>query len=98
MFCERINLKSGQTRWRCIKDAPPCPRTGRRRQIERRGKTQREAKKKVEDAINALKDNNIDINVSKRIKFKQVAKDWLKVYRATGVKDGSVRIREKEIN
>lgn len=72
--------------------------TGRRRQIERRGKTRREVRQRVEDAIRALEEDGIDESVSKSMTFRQLAIDWLKVYAASGVKRGSVRVREKEIN
>lgn len=98
MYCEQITLKNGQTRWRCIADGPRSPVTGRRRQIERRGKTRREARQRVEDAIRALEEDGIDESVSKSMTFDKVAERWLEVYAATGVKRGSIRIREKEIN
>jgi len=96
--CEKITLESGQTRWVCREDAPPNPVTGKRRPIERRGKTKKEAKKKVEDIIDYLKNNGVDRRASASINFKSLAEKWLTVYEATGVKRGSVRIREKEVN
>lgn len=97
MFCERIELKSGQIRWRCIADAPPHPVTGKRRQIERRAKTQREAKQRVLAAIEKLKQRGVDEKAIKKLTFEEVAQKWLAVYAATGVSKGSIRIREKEI-
>lgn len=98
MYCERITLKNGQTRWRCIADGPRNVATGKRRQIERRGKTKKEARQRVEDAIRKLEEDGIDESVSATMKFETVAERWLEVYAASGVKRGSVRIREKEVN
>lgn len=97
MYCRKIKVKSGYV-WECFGDAPPNPVTGKRRQIKRRGRTQGIAKSRVEDAIRALKEDGIDERVSATIPFEKVAEKWLEVYAATGVKDGSVRVREKEIN
>lgn len=97
MFCERIELKSGQIRWRCIADAPPHPVTGKRRQIERRAKTQREAKQRVLAAIEKLEKRGVDEKTIKKLTFEEVAQKWLAVYAATGVSKGSISIRDKEI-
>ncbi|MFD1450888.1 tyrosine-type recombinase/integrase [Oceanobacillus sojae] len=98
MHCDKITLKSGQTRWVCIADAPPHPLTGKRRQIERRGKTKKEAKNKVEEVIDKLTVDQFDKKASAKIKFSKVAEKWLSVYEVTaGVKRGTVRIREDQI-
>lgn len=97
MHCRQMTLKSGQKRWICVADAPADPVTGKRRPIERRGKTQREAKDRVNSVIDALKNDGIDKRVSARLTFDDVAERWLEVYVATGVKRGTLRIREKEI-
>lgn len=98
MFCEQIKLKNGQTRWICMDDAPRDPVTGRRRQIKRRGRTRGIAKKRVEDAIRSLEEDGIDESVSSTVTFEDIARRWLEVYSATGVKKGSIRVRKKEIN
>src|SRR5690625_4717105 len=98
MYYEKIKLKSGSTRWIGIADGPRNPATGKRRQIKRRGKTKKEARQRVENAIRALQEDGIDESMSKTITFEEVAKHWLQVYAASGVKRGSIRIREKEIN
>lgn len=95
MYYEKIKLKSGSTRWICIADGPRNPATGKRRQIKRRGKTKKEARQRVENAIRALQEDGIDESMSKTITFEEVAKHWLQVYAASGVKRGSIRIREK---
>ena len=97
MYCKKVKTKSGSV-WECVEDGPPNPTTGRRRQIKRRGKTRVEAKKRVEEILNSLLDDGIDYRVSTVMTFDKVAHTWLEVYAATGVKRGSIRIREKEIN
>ncbi|HSH24783.1 MAG TPA: site-specific integrase [Massilibacterium sp.] len=96
MHCKQIETKAGK-RWQCIDDASPDPVTGKRRQVKRRAKTQREAKKKVEKAIAALDNDNVSETVKKQVTFDMVAEHWKKNYENTGVKRGSVRVREKEI-
>lgn len=96
LHCKEIKLKSGQKRWVCIADGPRLP-NGKRNQVERRGKTQREAKKKVLDEIERLNDTGVNSKLSKLMTFEKIAEKWLVVYAATGVKRGSVRVREKEV-
>ncbi|WP_181350523.1 site-specific integrase [Thalassobacillus sp. CUG 92003] len=97
MYCEKKKLKSGQVRWECMEDGPPNPATGKRKQIKRRAKTQREAKQRVQKAIQSLQDDGIDERLGARMLFEDAAKHWLSVYSMTGVKRNTVRIREKEI-
>lgn len=97
MHCRKVKLKSGEERWECYADAPPDPVTGKRRQIKRRGKTQREAKKRVERAIRSLEDDNIDEALAKKITFEQAARHWLDVYSMTGVKNNTLRSRKYAI-
>ena len=97
MKCDKVKIKSGWV-WECVGEAPRDPRTGRRRQIRRRGKTRGEAKSRVEDAINIIKMDGIDINVSKKLPFSIVAKKWLEVYEVSGAKLSSIRIRKTEID
>lgn len=97
MYCRKIKLKNGQVRWECFADGPPDPVTGKRRLIKRRGKTQREAKKRVEQAIRSLEEDNIDESLAKKITFEQAANHWLEVYSMTGVKNSTIRLRKKEI-
>lgn len=96
MHCRKIKVKSGEV-WACVADSSRNPATGKRRQIERRGKTRKEAKKRVEDALNELSESGIDESVSASMTFDKIAHRWLGVYASTGVKRGSVRIREKEV-
>ncbi len=96
MHCRRVKTKTGEV-WACVDDGPRNPVTGKRRQIERRAKTQKEAKKRVEDVIESLKEDGIDKSIAPHMTFEKIASKWLQVYAATGVKRGTVRIREKEI-
>ncbi|WP_200411820.1 site-specific integrase [Virgibacillus salexigens] len=97
MYCKKIKTKSGQVKWECVVDGPRDPATGRRKQITRRAKTQREAKKRAQDAVRSIDEDKIDENSGKRITFDQVASGWMNVYKQTGVKRSTVRIREKEV-
>src|SRR5699024_9560042 len=83
MHCKKVKSKSGYA-WECFGDAPRDPRTGKRKLIKRRAKTQKEAKDRLEKA-------------NEKMTFGQLSKKWLDIYAATGVKRGSIRIREKEI-
>ena len=96
MHCKQIETKTGK-RWQCVADASPDPVTGKRRQIRRQGKSKGEARKKVEQAIAALDGDNINESLKKQITFDMVAERWKKLYENTGVKRGSVRVREKEL-
>lgn len=95
--CKHITIKSGKV-WECVADGPRNPATGKRRQVKRRGRTRAIAKERVEDVLKSLKEDGIDKSVSSTITFDVIASKWIKVYEATGVKRGSVRIRRKEIN
>lgn len=78
-------------------DGPPDPVTGIRKQIKRRGKTQREAKRRVLKAIQSLEEDRIDESTAKKVTFDMAAAHWLEIYKLTGVKSSTIRIREKEI-
>ncbi|WP_234031479.1 site-specific integrase [Lentibacillus cibarius] len=97
MYCQKFKTKSGQVKWECIADGDPDPATGKRKQIKRRAKTQREAKERVKKAVRSTQEDKIDENSGKRVTFDQVAAAWLEVYKQTGVKRSTVRIREKEV-
>lgn len=97
MQCEEIVLKSGKKRWECVADGPPDPVTGKRNQIRRRGKTKGEAKRKVEDVIDAIKNDGINKKITKNMTFDIVSQGWLEVYSLTGVKKNTIRIRRREV-
>lgn len=90
------NNKQGY-KWVCVKDGPPDPVTGKRKQIARRGDTKKEAEGRVDKALKKLVKTTHDEKMIKNLKFEEVAKDWLEVYARTGVKKASVRVRSKEI-
>lgn len=97
MFCEKIKLKSGQIRWVCVEDGPPNPATGKRNQIRRRGKTQKEAKQKVLQEIAKQTSTGINKKLIKNITFDKVAAEWLEIYKTTGVKEGTIDARVTDI-
>lgn len=96
MQTKKIELKKGY-RWEAIADGPVDPVTGKRTQIKRRAKTEREAKQRVMDAIRSLKEDGVNESLANKVTFEMAAEHWLKVYSLTGVKRSTVRIREKEI-
>src|SRR5690625_3829812 len=96
MNCKVIKLKSGNV-WECVDDGPRDPATGKRRQVRRRGRTRKIARKRVEDVIRSLEEDGIDKSISATTTFENVSNKWIAVYAASGVKRGSVRIREKAL-
>ncbi|CDQ41465.1 tyrosine-type recombinase/integrase [Virgibacillus salexigens] len=98
MKCEKITLKSGQTRWECVADGPRHPATGKRNQITRRGKTQKEAKNKVLTEIRSLEDTHVNKKYTRKMTFDEVADKWLEVYELTGKKKNTLRIRRQEVS
>ncbi|WP_235599937.1 hypothetical protein [Alkalihalobacillus trypoxylicola] len=56
-------------------DGPRDPVTGKRNLIKRRGKSKKEAKKRIEDAIRALEENGLSEREHKKIIFSQVANE-----------------------
>ncbi|MEK4150035.1 site-specific integrase [Robertmurraya sp. FSL W8-0741] len=92
----KANNKQGY-KWRCVKDGPPDPVTGERKQISRRADTKKEAEAKVDDALRKLSEHGIDEKKIRNIPFETVAWEWLDTYKRTKVKTSTVRVREKEI-
>lgn len=85
-------------KWLAVGDGPRDPVTGKRKQIARRGKTKKEAEKRVLDAIAALVEDGIDESIVKKMTFEKLAADWIRDYAlTTGNKKGTIRIRTKEI-
>lgn len=97
MYCRKVKTKNGEVRWICTEEGPRDPATGKRRQVQRRGKTQKEAKKRVEQAIRSLTEDKIDQAVGKKVTFEMAANHWLEVYSLTGVKSSTIRLRKKEM-
>ena len=98
MHCKEITLKSGKKRWYCIDDAPRDPATGKRRQIKRFGKTRGEARKRVEDAIEKIKNTGLNKTLTPNTTFKQIASEWITSYAKTGKSKNTIRIRLNQIN
>lgn len=97
MHCRKVKTKSGEV-WACMEDGPRDPITGKRKQIERRGRTQAIAKKRVEDAIRKLEEDGFNEKSVASITFSKVAEKWLAVYKSTsGNKRGTIRLRRDEI-
>lgn len=92
----KANNKQGY-KWICTKDGPADPATGKRKQIARRGDTQKEAKGRVDEAIKTLVKTKLDEKTLKKKTFEIVAQEWLPVYARRKVKKATVRIRSKEI-
>lgn len=98
MKLKKVTLKSGQTRWECVADGPRNPATGKRNQITRRGKTQKEAKNKVLQEIRSLEETQVDKKYTRKMTFDEVATKWLEVYELTGKKKNTMRIRKQEVS
>ncbi|KKC45854.1 integrase [Paenibacillus sp. D9] len=90
------NNKQGY-KWGCIKEGPPDPVTGKRKQIERRGDTKKEAEARCDEAISKLTEFGIDEKKLKSLTFERVAEEWLDVYSRTGKKPGTLRLRRNSI-
>lgn len=90
------NNKQGY-KWVCVKDGPPNPATGTRKQIARRGDSKKEAEQRVDAALDKLKETRHDEKFIRRLTFEKVARDWLETYSRSGVKKSTIRVRTKEI-
>lgn len=81
-------------KWVCVADGPRNPRTGKRKQIPRRGKTKAEAMKKV---IQAIEEINHSMDYHEKVTFKDFSKDWYNIYRNRGHKENTNVTREFSI-
>lgn len=97
MYCDKIKTKGGQWRWECVADGPRDSATGKRNQITRRGKTQKEAKKKVEEEIKRQEESGINYKAVKNTTFEEMAQDWYELYSLTGNKDSTYLRKRKDI-
>ncbi|WP_138756452.1 tyrosine-type recombinase/integrase [Paenibacillus sinopodophylli] len=84
-------------KWVCVIDGPPDLLTGKRRQIARRADTQKEARRRVEEAVDKLSDTSAEDKKIKNVTFTTMADDWLKHYSRGRAKESTIRVREKEI-
>ena len=97
-YFRKIPAKNKQGyKWICVKDAPPDPVTGERRQISRRADSKKEAEAKVDEALRKLSEHGIDEKRVKNLPFEKVAWEWLDVYSRGNRKASTVRVRTKEI-
>lgn len=80
-------------RWKCTKDAPRHPLTGKRRQVTRRGETKDEAEAKVDQAIEKmLKEDRGDINQDlENITVKELFDKWLDLIMKRKLKESTLR-------
>ncbi|MBP1948482.1 tyrosine-type recombinase/integrase [Virgibacillus litoralis] len=97
MHCSKTKTKNGQVRWVCVEDSPRDSATGKRKQITRRGKTQKEAKKRVETAIKDELETGINHKETKDMTFDKLADEWLEMYKLTGVKKSTINTRKVEL-
>lgn len=97
-YFRKIDAKNKQGyKWVCVKDGPPDPVTGERKQIARRADSKKEAEARVDEALRKLTDHGIDEKKVKKLPFEKVAWEWLDVYSRGKVKASTVRVRQKEI-
>jgi integrase len=92
----KANNKQGY-KWVCVKDGPPDPVTGKRRQISRRADTKKEAEAKVDEVLKELTEHGIDESKVKHLTFEDVAWEWYNVYSRGNVKPNTIRVRKNEI-
>ncbi|HBU81712.1 MAG TPA: site-specific integrase [Paenibacillus sp.] len=92
----KANNKQGY-KWICTLEGPTDPVTGKRKQIPRRGDTQKEAFAKAQKALDELTEHNLDSRSLSKLSFEEVAQDWLKYYSKTNVKNRTIRTRFQEI-
>lgn len=80
-------------RWKCTKDAPPDPITGKRRQVTRRGDTKTEAERKVDEAIKELikMDQGIISHDYKEITVEQLFNRWFDLVMKRRLKESTYR-------
>jgi integrase len=92
----KANNKKGY-KWECIKDAPPDPATGARRQITRRAERKDDAEALVDEALRKLTEHGIDEKKIKNLLFEKVAQEWLDIYSRGKVKASTVLKRKRTI-
>src|SRR5690625_4705314 len=80
-------------RWKCTKDAPRHPVTGKRRQVTRRADTQREAENRVDEAIKKIKkEDSGELNQElERFTIKELIDKWLELVMKRRLKESTFR-------
>lgn len=87
--------KLDKTTWLCIGEVPKHPVTGKRKQISRRGKTKKEAEKRVIEAIKEIEKIYL---FDPKIKFNDFVDSWFELYKRRGVKQSTLDNRRYSIN
>lgn len=82
-------------KWICTLEGPPDPVTGKRKQIPRRGDTQKEAYDRANAELKKLKEG-IDTKKIKKLTFGKVADEWLRTYSKSSAKQGSIIARDTQ--
>ncbi|WP_458122830.1 tyrosine-type recombinase/integrase [Paenibacillus sp. Z3-2] len=91
----KANNKQGY-KWICTLEGPPDPLTGKRKQIPRRGDTQKEAFARAQAVYDQLS-RGINAKKNKSLIFEDVAEEWFRVYSKGKVKKRSIITRGVEI-
>jgi integrase len=92
---QKYETKKGE-RWMFVIENGIDPQTGKRRRVVRRGfLKQKDAKEAAMELEYQLGLRNLDTKGD--ITFKEMAEEWLSVYKATDVKISTIRVRKHEI-
>ncbi|WP_036634628.1 tyrosine-type recombinase/integrase [Paenibacillus massiliensis] len=92
----KANNKQGY-KWICTLEGPPDPVTGKRKQIPRRGDSQKEALARAEKALDDYIKHDADSRTLNKVVFEEAGEEWLKDYAKTKVKERTVDIRKAEL-
>lgn len=94
---KKIPAKNKQGyKWICTLEGPPDPVTGKRRQVPRRGDTQKEALERAQKVVDEM-NSGLDLKKAKKTTFMDAAYEWLDVYSRSGVANSTIRQRSKII-
>lgn len=91
MYCRQLD----KTTWVCVAEASKHPVTGKRKQVSRRGKTKKEAEKRVNQAIEEIERNHL---FNDKTTFGDFAISWFELYKRRGVKESTLEHRRYCIN
>ncbi|OMF17005.1 site-specific integrase [Paenibacillus amylolyticus] len=94
----KANNKQGY-KWICTLEGPPDPVTGKRKQIPRRGDTQKEALARAQESLKEyVKSQHGPTVRNNKIFFNDAAREWLRAYSKTKVKQKTIDTRQNSIN
>ncbi|GAA0390072.1 tyrosine-type recombinase/integrase [Paenibacillus motobuensis] len=82
----------------CVIDGPSDPITGKRKQISRRGNTQKEALKRAEAALDELINQEESEEIIAPPTFEEVANDWHATFSKRKIKPATKKKRLDDIN